>query len=382
MNRTVIAIFADFPLGVLDGPMVGHEGGQAATWLPQLAMAWQNQSEFEIHWFVLGHKLKHSRTIQKWGQTFHQIPSPSISASLLLGRWPQRLAFRRLFCLIKPDLVHCWGTENLFGAALLEFDGPSILSMQGIIHTIYKTGDLKGWRWWLFKHWEPKSLRRASLVTCESKWGFDRLEEILPGKPQRRIEYGVNPSYYDVPWAPSSSTPEFLYAGSLSKAKGVDILLEMLRGHPRRSWKLVIAGGGYLQEALRSLNDPMVEVLGIIKTPELQSRMARAWALIHPSRADTSPNVVKEARVIGLPVIGSPHGGHAEYIKHGKDGFIVDSDNPDNWFNACDKICNDYNMCRSMGAKNHKWYREHFRSEKTADEFLKIYREMIGDSEE
>jgi glycosyltransferase involved in cell wall biosynthesis len=140
----------------------------------------------------------------------------------------------------------------------------------------------------------------------------------------------------------------------------------------------VIACGGYLQEALRSLNDPMVEVLGIIKTPELQSRMARAWALIHPSRADTSPNVVKEARVIGLPVIGSPHGGHAEYIEHGKDGLIVDNEDPEAWFNAINDLASNCQLCRSMGLARHEHFRECFRPEKTAGAFLDLYLEMVS----
>jgi glycosyltransferase involved in cell wall biosynthesis len=153
----------------------------------------------------------------------------------------------------------------------------------------------------------------------------------------------------------------------------------MLKLNLKRRWQMVFVGGGNLAEEIKSLNDPSVEVLGTLKTEKVQAEMAKAWALIMPSRADTSPNVVKEARVIGLPVIGSPHGGHAEYIEHGKDGFIVDSENPEDWFNACDKICNDYNMCRSMGAEKHNWFREYFRSEKTAEGFFKIYREMICD---
>jgi glycosyltransferase involved in cell wall biosynthesis len=227
--------------------------------------------------------------------------------------------------------------------------------------------------------WE-KSVRKADLITCESNWGLERLEEIIPGKPQRRIEYGVNPSYYDVARNPSSNAPEILFAGGLSRAKGVDILLEMLKRHPQRSWKLVIAGGGYLEESLRALNDPMVEVLGTIKTQELQARMARAWALVHPSRADTSPNVVKEARVIGLPVIGSPHGGHAEYIENGKDGLIVESENPDVWFKALDSLCSDYALCRDMGKRRHEFFRSHFRAENTADAFSKLYREITSDN--
>lgn len=372
-----IAVIAEFPVGVLDGAMTGRGGGQAATWLPQLAMEWQKQADIDIHWCILTRNKHLTKPVKKWGQTFHFLHTPGVSASLLLGRWPHRLAFRRLFKRLHPDLIHCWGTENLFGAALQEFDGPSILSMQGIIHTCFKTGDLTGWRWRLFKHWEPVSLRKASFITSESNWGLDRVKEIVSGKPLRKIEYGVFPSYYDVPWDPAPDQPEVLYAGGLCRLKGTDILIEMLKRHPQRSWKLVVAGSGYLQESLKALNDPMVEVLGNIKTPELQARMARAWALVHPSRADTSPNVVKEARVIGLPVIGSPHGGHAEYIEHGRDGFIVDSEAPEDWFKALHTLCTDYALCRKMGQEQHDFFRKHFRPENTAEEFARLYRELL-----
>ncbi len=376
-TSVTIAIIAQFPMDVLEGEMTGREAGPAATWLPQLAMAMQGQGELEIHWCVLGHKTSAARSVQRWGQTFHSLPCPGISASMLLARRPQQRAFRRLFQQIRPDLVHCWGSENLHGAALEVFDGPSILSMQGILHTLHKTGDLNGWRWKLFRHWEKRSLRKAHFITSESAWGLARVAEIVPDKPSRRIEYGVYPSFYGTSWQPSFDQPEVLYAGGLCRLKGTDILVEMLNRHPQRRWKMVFAGSGYLEESLRRLNDPQVEVLGNIKTQDLQSRMSHAWTLVHPSRADTSPNVVKEARVIGMPVVGSPHGGHAEYIENGKDGIIVDSDDPDAWFEALDGLCNDFEKCRTMGAARHEWFREHFRPQKTAEAFLELYREIL-----
>jgi glycosyltransferase involved in cell wall biosynthesis len=163
----------------------------------------------------------------------------------------------------------------------------------------------------------------------------------------------------------------------MNRLKGIDILLEMLRRHPQRPWTMVFAGGGYLGDALRALNDPSVEVLGMLRTEQVQAEMSKAWALVLPSRADTSPNVVKEARVIGLPVVGSPHGGHAEYIEHDKDGFIVDSEDPEAWFEALDRLCKDYALCRTMGSARHEHFRDYFRPEKTAEAFLDLYREML-----
>jgi glycosyltransferase involved in cell wall biosynthesis len=206
---------------------------------------------------------------------------------------------------------------------------------------------------------------------------MNQVASIVPGKFLRQVEYGVNPSYYQVSWHPDATKPRIIFVGSLTRLKGVDILLEMLKRHPQRPWKMIFAGDGYLADALRNLNDPNVEVLGMIKSDQVQAEMAKAWALVMPSRADTSPNVVKEARVIGLPVIGSPNGGHAEYIVHGKDGFIVPSEDPNEWFNALNQLASDFDLCQSMGTARHEFFREYFRPEKTAEAFLELYREML-----
>lgn len=373
-----ICIFADFPLSALAGEVSGRGGGQGCTWLPQLAIAWKNETDIEIHWVIFDRTADKPET-QKWrNQNFHRIPCPSISASLLMARWPHRLAARKLLLKIKPDLIHCWGTENLNGCALLDFDGPSILSMQGIISTYFKTGDLKGWRWRLFRHWEPISIRKSSVVTCESKWGINQVRSLTPKKTFREIEYGVHPSYYEIMWKPAPDKPRILFVGGLNSLKGVDILLNMLRTHKSREWTMVFIGGGYFADELRSLNDPQIEVMGMLKTTEVQAEMAKAWALVMPSRADTSPNVVKEARVIGLPVIGSPHGGHAAYIQHGEDGFIVDDENPQHWFETIQQMVSSLEDCRNMGQKRHAWFREKFRPEKTANDFLCLYRQLTS----
>jgi glycosyltransferase involved in cell wall biosynthesis len=204
-----------------------------------------------------------------------------------------------------------------------------------------------------------------------------RVAEISPKKKIKKIEYGVHPSFYEVPRAPIFECPRFLYVGGLNRLKGVDVLVEMLKRYPKRSWKMIFIGDGYLMESLKELNDPSIEILGMLKTDKVQAEMSKSWGLVVPSRADTSPNVVKEARVIGLPVIGSPNGGHAEYITHGMDGLLVESENPDEWFNAINLLSNSFQTCIEFGKYNHEHFQKYFQPEKTAAEFLNLYRELL-----
>ena len=375
-GRVKVCIFADFPLGALEGEAQGRGAGQLSTWFPQLASAFELYPELEIHWCILDKGVKRRTEIRRWNQVFHILPGGRITTGLLSGRWLPRRAFRRVLLDVRPDVIHCWGTEKMYSAALWEFKGPRILSMQGILSTIWRTGGLTGWRWRLLKAWEPPAIRRARVVTTESEWGGARIREIAPGVETRRIEYGVANSFYDVPWRPDPQIPRILFAGTLSVIKGFDILLEMLVRHPSLPWRLVVAGEGPFGPALRELRHPCVDCLGVVTTQRLQVEMSRAWALVLPSRADTSPNVVKEARVIGLPVVVSPHGGHFEYVQDGVDGRVVSTPDPEDWLNALDWMCRDLERVVAMGRARHDYFREHFRPEHTASAFMRLYRDV------
>lgn len=375
-----VAIAADYPLAHLVAGEVVSDGGVGggASWLPQLAAAFGGLEGADIYWLVPWHKGEETQRIEKWGQCFHLVRAPGRSACMLLGRRPLVRSFRKVLNRIQPDLLHVWGSENLCGAALEGFDGPSVFSLQGILHRLRRTGYLPGWRWRLFEHWEQQSLRLASRITCESQWGCDQIRPLIGDKPMDQIEYGVDPLFYGTPWSPERADPNVVFVGSLGPLKGVDILCEMLRRHPRRRWRITFVGDGSLAGELCGLNDSGVEVTGQIDRREVLERVASAWCLVHPSRADTSPNAVKEARVIGLPVIGSPHGGHAEYISSGNDGVLIDSEDPNRWFKAIDSLCADFDQCRALGAERHAYFREHFRPKKTAEAFVNLYQEMLG----
>ena len=376
-SRPRVCLFADFPVGALEGEAAGRGAGQVATWFPQLARAFGECRDLDIHWCVLCKNLLRPRVERAWNQTFHLTPGGRITSGLLAGRWLPRRACRKVIQALGPDLIHCWGTENLNAAALWEFEGPSILSMQGILTVYARTGGLPGWRWGRMTAWEPRSIRRAGVVTSESPWGVQAVLDMRPDAVTRQIEYGVNHSFFDVAWTPDPAHPRVLFAGTLSVIKGVDILLELLARHPRPSWTLVIAGGGPLEERVRALRHPAVEVVGVLTTQRLQAEMARAWALVLPSRADTSPNIVKEARVVGLPVVVSPNGGHAQYVRDGVDGRRIDSEDPEEWFAALDHLCGRFDLCREMGARGREAYRDLLRPERTAEGFLKLYRELL-----
>lgn len=66
----------------------------------------------------------------------------------------------------------------------------------------------------------------------------------------------------------------------------------------------------------------------LLATRELQAEMTKAGERVLPSRAGSGPNIVKEARVIGMPIMVSPNGGHSAYVRDGGESRRVDSEDP------------------------------------------------------
>jgi glycosyltransferase involved in cell wall biosynthesis len=61
-----------------------------------------------------------------------------------------------------------------------------------------------------------------------------------------------------------------------------------------------------------------------LTAPQVADELALATMMVFPTRADTSPNAVKEAVVAGLPVVGTKVGGIPDYVTHGENGILVD----------------------------------------------------------
>lgn len=100
--------------------------------------------------------------------------------------------------------------------------------------------------------------------------------------------------------------------------------------------------------------------------------MAKAWFIVLPTRADTSPNVVKEARVIGMPVITTRNGGQASYLRDAEDGYFVECGNLDGLIRKIGKVLGCFAKGNELGEHGKKCYRNLFLEKQTCGNFLKL----------
>jgi len=124
----------------------------------------------------------------------------------------------------------------------------------------------------------------------------------------------------------SSDSINALYAGRLTKEKGVELLADAFLAARRQDPRLhlVLAGGGPEQDALRGRLGDAATFLGWLDGDDLARGYASADAFLFASRTDTFGQVILEAQASGLPVVAVDEGGPASLISHGETGLLAE----------------------------------------------------------
>jgi len=140
------------------------------------------------------------------------------------------------------------------------------------------------------------------------------------------------------------SGDHFLFLGRLSPEKGLDRLL--------RSWSpsfgsLLIAGDGPSRKELEAIAPDGVVFLGPVSTQAVSGLLAKARALVVPSRwFEGSPRTIVEAYAAGVPVVASDLGAMAEVVKHERSGLLVSGSDPVGWASAVERMLDDTEAVR------------------------------------
>jgi glycosyltransferase involved in cell wall biosynthesis len=150
----------------------------------------------------------------------------------------------------------------------------------------------------------------------------------------------------------------FLYVGRLAHEKNVEQIVEAYRlalpALPADGTRLVIAGAGPREAALRAAAPPGVVFLGYLdRGTELPALYASADAFVFASLTETLGLVVLEAMASGLPVIATPAGGVADHLRDGENGLAYPAGDAQAMANAMVALATSPSRARalSLGAR-------------------------------
>lgn len=367
----LLAILADFPIHTLPG-MGETPPAHHATWLPPIAAGLEYQTDLEIHWITLTKAVSRYQTVHHLGQTFHLLPRRKLSVEILTQFIRERKAIRQLLQTLQPDLVHAWGTEQGYALAAADWTGRSLLSIQGILTVCCQRTQMP-WLTRIQAISERKALAKTQHLTVESPWGAQHLRTLAPNAEITLLEYGVDPACFPMK-RDLSEKPVAVFLGTVSHLKGSDTLLKAFSDPRLAAIELHLYGDGDRRLIDRQDYPPNIQFKGHQSRQKALEALSHAWCLVHPTRADTSPNAVKEARVIGLPVITTPEGGQTQYVENGISGYIHPAGDTEQLIRAVLAVTATQETSLTIGANRQAHCRALLAPTKTTEKLIRLYR--------
>ena len=279
--------------------------------------------------------------------------------TLLMGERRQEeellACFRDIVFSFKPDVIHVFGSEHLFGLISIHTDVPVVLHIQGILgeyQKVFLPPGVSPLRWlttpfspslffqrlYTLSKWDARVQReKVILGSVENYLGRTQWDHdcVLRYNPSMRYFHGgeiLRPPFYSS--EPHSSDPdELTIVSTISEPpyKGMDVLL--LAGYLLRErgvkfrWRVFgnITPSFFERISNVSLERSGLTLEGVADAETLCAALRSCTLYVHPSYIDNSPNSVCEAQILGVPVIASNVGGIPSLVNDGVNGLLFPS---------------------------------------------------------
>ncbi|WP_127501035.1 glycosyltransferase family 4 protein [Actinoplanes solisilvae] len=256
-----------------------------------------------------------------------------------------------------------FGREGALIQAVSALDYPVVVTVHG--SQFVATSEQPSWRM-LYS----RVLRRADAVAVLNDEALAVVRDLAPRTPVTLLP---NPGPVRPEWAPAddAADPIVLFAGEVSRRKGVDVLL--------RAWpavtaavpgaRLMVAGppGGIDVDGV-----PGVRWLGAVSAEEIRKRLGEARVAVLPSRAEGMPMFVLEAMAAARPVVGSTVGAMPHLLAGV--GTVVDPGDAERLADALIAYLCDPERARRDGAAGRAEYLRSHSPEVTMQRLAAFYR--------
>ncbi|TMK72720.1 MAG: glycosyltransferase family 4 protein [Actinobacteria bacterium] len=178
----------------------------------------------------------------------------------------------------------------------------------------------------------------------------------------------VIPNGVDVPPGDGheAEPPYVLYAGRLSREKGILELAEAARGLP-----LVVVGDGPLRRHVPAAR-------GVVPRAELEELYAGAAAVACPSRREGFGVTCLEAMAHGKPVVASAVGGLLDLVVDGETGLLVPPRDTRALRGAMETLLRDRDLRSRLGAAGRERARERFSWDAVVSATLSAYSDALA----
>jgi glycosyltransferase involved in cell wall biosynthesis len=289
------------------------------------------------------------------------------------------LAVLREVKAFRPDIVHAHSTfAGIIVRAIGVLPGrfpPIIYCPHGWVFDMETLGQFRHPARWLERMLSPFCSSIVAISQHEYRQG---LKAGISANRMVVIENGISsqtPPIVPTEWVDPRT--KVLFVGRLDRQKGVDILLKAAAELDGKAVFRVIGAHVTNKTEIVATLPANVELLGWKSPEEIAGHLAVCDVVAMPSRWEGFGLVALEAMRASKPVIASAVGGLQSVVSDGKTGLLfptgdhkalvaaIASRGPGEW--------------AQMGSAGYERFMERYRSERTNDELMQLYRRVSND---
>ncbi len=273
---------------------------------------------------------------------------------------------------ISPQVIHCH-MPNVLSACINKKDRLLISTIHDGTpeNELIELKHMGRARWLKFKLVRRINIHKSDIVTCVSRHSRDVMRNLYP-KYAEKFAFIPNPIYerYFAPVAGRDDDYVLNFGRQIELKMGA--LLEAARQMP--DTKFVFVGSG---DMVREYGLPNVKFVGFSK--KVETYIDAAAICVFPSLSENFPLVGLEAMARGKPVIATKRG-FSEYIRHMKNGVLLDSAEPSVIAGAIKLLMNDQALRARLG-RNARKSAQAYRPKQIVNQYKKLYRSVLPSKE-
>lgn len=177
--------------------------------------------------------------------------------------------------------------------------------------------------------------------------------------------------------------PVFGYIGSFSRYEGLPFLIEAMPDLLARfpGARLLLVGGGRDEEAVRAAAQRLgsaVIMPGRVSQERVRDFYSLLDVLVLPRRRIRLTELVTplkplEGMAMGIPVLASDIGGHAELVSDGETGLLFKAESPDSLVEQAGRLAQASDLRAQLAASGRRWVETERTWERIVARYLPIY---------
>ena len=269
------------------------------------------------------------------------------------------------------DIVHA---HNIPAAlAMKNTTGKKILSLHGIfsqqINQLHgkTTGNIS-------EKYEKNALTWADVITVISKEAFDYYTDL--GYKVFQVPNAIDISSLTLS-EDRRYQKQVIFAGRLSKEKGIETLIEIAKALPEKI-NLLILGAGPEEQKIKDISTSQknIHFLGECDKDQTVSLIRGSDILIQPSLQEAISSTILEAMACKTAVIASDVGGNRELITNHKNGILLEPKNTELFIKSINELFENSKKQQSMIHESNQLIKNYDWS-KVGNLYMDIYKNLL-----